>query len=181
MLATHVDDVIASGAALFGAACLVSWPFFKRRRTMLLIQIGIGAGFGVHYALLGASTAAVANLLSALQIAASLQVSATSRWINYLLIPSMVLTCALTYAGLSSLCAMLGTVLLAVGRMQVIERKLRMWVMLGTIPWLLHDLLVASPIAVIDAISIVTGGYGYWKSSTPASKTSCTGGLQGNP
>ncbi|MCM2477312.1 YgjV family protein [Rhizobium sp. CG5] len=170
MIALPVDNLLASLAALFGAVCLVTWPFFRTRRAMLLVQIGVTAGFGIHYALFGAETAAIANLLSGLQLLAFLpgEKVVWLKRLGHLLIPVMLLMSALTWSGLPSLCAVSGTILLAIGRMQADEEKLRIWVMAGTIPWLLHDLLVGSPIAAIDAISLLTGAYTVWRLKRPA-------------
>ncbi len=167
MLPVIDGNPVAIAAAGFGALCLISWPFFPNRRLMLLVQLGIGLGFGAHYALIGAGTAAVANWLSALQVALSLRLPATGcwRWVPAsLLIAAMLVAGLLTFAGPSSMCAMAGTVILAIGRMQSDELRLRIWVMAGTIPWLVHDLLVASPIAVVDAVGIATALFGIWRS-----------------
>ena len=174
MIALLFDNPFASLVALFGAVCIISWPFFRTRRAMLLVQIGVAAGFGIHYALLGSETAAIANLLSGLQLLAFLP-GAKAAWLQklgYLLLPVMVLVCVLTWSGLPSLCAISGTILLAIGRMQSNEQRLRIWVMAGTIPWLFHDLLVGSPIAVIDAISILTANCSIWRAKTPRRRSS---------
>lgn len=174
MIALLVENPLATLSAMFGAICLIIWPLFRTRRTMLLVQMGVTAGFAVHYALLGAETAALANLVSGLQLLAFLQAS-RAPWLKkmgFLLIPAMILMSALTWTGLPSLLAMSGTVVLAIGRMQFDEGRLRAWVMAGTVFWLLHDLLVGSPIAVIDAISLATTAYSIWRAGKPARRAS---------
>jgi hypothetical protein len=72
MLTAIWSNPAASVFALFGAVCMVGWPLCRTRHGMLLVQIGIGIGFGLHYALWGGATAAIVNGLGAAQVAASL-------------------------------------------------------------------------------------------------------------
>jgi hypothetical protein len=51
MLIAVWDKPAASAFALLGAICLVGWPLCRTRRGMLVVQTGIGLGFGVHSAL----------------------------------------------------------------------------------------------------------------------------------
>lgn len=157
-------DVLVVLSALFGAACLLAWPFFRSRAAMLTVQFGVGAGFSLHYALLGASTASFANGLGAVQILLSLCFARATklRWAGYLPVPLMLALAVLTWSGWPSFFAALGTILLAIGRMQSDEKTLRVLVVLGTAPWLAHDLLMASPVAFVDAASLLFGCLCLW-------------------
>lgn len=158
-----VDNPLSLASALFGAVCLATWPLFRTRLAMLWVQLGIGIGFGLHYALLGATTAAMANVLGSVQIAVSILVGTSPRlrWTGYLFIPVMLFLPLVTWDGVTSLFAAIGTVVLAVGRMQSQEQKLRLLVLAGTLFWLVHDVLLFSPIAVVDALSFASGLYCY--------------------
>lgn len=161
MLSVFVDNPAASAACAFGALCLVIWPLFKARASILVVQIGIGLGFGLHYALLGAMTAALVNLLGSVQILVSL-LSGTSRAgrvLGYSFIPAAIAISALTWGGYASAFAGIGTAIIAYGRMQTNEFRLRMVVLAGTIPWAIHDVLIMSPVAIVDALSLAVGAW----------------------
>jgi hypothetical protein len=157
-------DMLVSLSALLGAACLMTWPFFRSRTAMLAVQLGVGLWFGLHYALLGASTAAFANGLGGTQTLLALLFagSAKMKWSGYLPLPLMLALAALTWGGWPSLFAALGTVLLAIGRLQTDEKRLRILVVLGTAPWLVHDILIGSPIAIVDGASLLMGCLCLW-------------------
>ena len=153
--------------ALSGAVCMMAWPLFATRSSMLTVQLGIGVSFSIHYALLSAETAAAGNAVGAMQILLALLSSGTTRlrWISYIPIPLMLVLGALTWNGPGSLFATVGTVVLALGRAQLDAGRLRKFVMVGTVFWLVHDLLVWSPIAVIDVISLTVGGLALFRAS----------------
>ncbi|MEZ2132847.1 MULTISPECIES: YgjV family protein [unclassified Sinorhizobium] len=164
-LLSFVDSPLAVASFVAGAVCYVGWPFCRSHRWMMMMQGGIGIGFGLHYALMGASTAAAANALSAAQIIATLLFGASSRsrWIPYVLFPATVAVCLFTWDGPHSLLATIGTLLIGFGRLQMNADRMRILVASGVPFWLVHDLAIMSPIAVFDAISLVTGMYGLWR------------------
>lgn len=159
MTAADPHGAAALGFALAGIACLVLWPLFRSRGAMLLVQLfGISA-LAAHYALAGLETAAAANGLGALQIAASLLLGTRPdlRWIGYLLAAVVVCAGAATWQGLPSLLAAAGTIFITIGRVQSNPRAMRLLVLCGGPFWLAHDLLIASPVAVADALSLAVG------------------------
>lgn len=149
----------ASLMALFGMLCMVGWPMARTRRTMLIVQIGIGVGFGLHYALLGLLTASAVNALGALQIAIALRFGERPdrRWLNQTLIVAVVGTACVTWQGLPTLAAAAGTLLIAIGRAQTDAFKLRAFVLAGYPFWVLHDLVVGSPVIIADVASLIVG------------------------
>ncbi len=164
MISAMLNDPLSTAGAIFGAICLISWPLFQTRSAMLTVQLGVGVGFGLHYALLGATTAAVANILGSLQIVVSIPAGNTPRlrWAGYAFIPAMLLISVATWDGLPSLFAAFGTVMLAFGRMQSDENRLRLLVLAGTAFWFLHDLMLRSPLAFVDAVSLGLGLYSFF-------------------
>jgi hypothetical protein len=154
-------EMLAILAAVQGTICLIAWPLFPNRRSMLWCQFGIAAGFTLHYALTGIQTAALLNGLSGLQVLASLAwgESRRSRWIVWGSIPAIGLACALTWSGLPSILSTAGMMLVALGRTQNDPARLRGFVVAGIPFWLSHDLLVGSPLFIADAIS---GAIGLW-------------------
>lgn len=144
---------------LLAMGCLIAWPAFQTRSIMLTIQLGALILLVLHYALLGVTTAAAMNALGAIQIAVCLLFGKRPhlRWIGYALAVLMVAASFATWQGLVSALAVSGMVLVAVGRVQTNAGIMRMIVLAGGPFWLAHDLLIASPVAVADALSLVIG------------------------
>ena len=159
MLAALSAEPTALACGILGAICLMTWPLFRTRAAMLLVQLGIGVGFGLHYALLEIATAALVNVLGAVQIAAALLFGTNPwlRWIGYALVPAIAGACLVTWHGLPSLLSASGMALIALGRVQVIPSSMRILVLSGCPFWLAHDLIIGSPLAVVDALSLLTG------------------------
>jgi hypothetical protein len=154
-----LTDTFIWVTALSGAVCLMTWPLFSTRAAILTVQLGVAVSFGLHYTLLDADTAAIGNAIGALQILLSLFFSNTARlrWAGYMPIPLMLVLGAVSWNGPSSLFATTGAVFQALGRAQLDERLLRTLVLIGTGFWLVHDILVWSPVAIVDAISLGVG------------------------
>ena len=53
---------------LTGLACVAAWPFLRDRRSALAVQSAGALAFAMHFALLGAFTAAAASGLSLVQL-----------------------------------------------------------------------------------------------------------------
>jgi Bacterial inner membrane protein len=159
MFPDTVTDLIAWGFGLLGMTCLAIWPLFRTQAAMLSIQLGVVGGLSLHYALLGFATAAVVNALGVLQIVLTL-LSAhrpNLRWTGYAVAIAMVATGVFTWQGVLSFLSATGMALVAIGRMQRNAGTMRAVVLAGGPFWLLHDILIASPVAIADAVSLVVG------------------------
>ncbi len=99
MTHTLFDQPFAAAWGVFGMLCLITWPLFRRRTTMLVVQLGIAVGLGVHYGLLGAMTAALMNALCAIQVVAAIPIERQPRlrWTYYAVIPVIALASGLTW------------------------------------------------------------------------------------
>jgi hypothetical protein len=161
MLTAVWSNLAASGFALVGAICLVSWPLCRTRRGMLLVQIGIGISYCLHYLLWGSATAGAVNGLGAVQTAAALQFGGSPRlrWLAFAPIPALVGACALTWHGLPSALAVVGQTLTAFGRMQLDAWPMRVLVACGTLFWLAHDTVIGSPLLMADLVSLTIGAF----------------------
>jgi inner membrane protein len=159
MLSSIHPDYEAWACGLVAMAGLIMWPLFRTRGAMLTIQLGALIMLVLHYALLGASTAAAMNALGAIQIAVCLLFAGKPRlrWIGYALAAFMVAASLATWQGLASALAASGMVLVAVGRVQTSASLMRMIVLAGGPFWLAHDLLMESPVAAADALSLAIG------------------------
>jgi hypothetical protein len=161
MLTAAWNNPAASAFALLGTICFIGWPLSRTRRGMLLVQVGIGCGFGLHYALWGGATAALVNGLGAVQTAASLLfgTSRRLRWLGFAFIPGIVGACALTWNGFPSL--------MAFGRVQIAPSAMRALVLSGTFFWLAHDRMVGSPLLIADLLSLTTGAVALLRHAAP--------------
>lgn len=144
---------------LVGCVCVVTWPLFSTRWGMLLAQLLLTASFGLHYAIEGATTGAALNGLSALQVAAALAFGTSPRlwWVGTALIPAIVVGAFVTWSGMPSLLALIGTLLISVGRVQIDPRALQILVLAGTPFWLAHDVVVGSPLVIADGLGLAIG------------------------
>jgi Bacterial inner membrane protein len=159
MLMDVIMDHAASICAWFAMAGLAAWPLFRTRNTMLAVQLGALIVLSLHYALLGITTAATVNTLGAVQIGASLLIGTKPRlrWIGYALAATMVASSAVTWQGLVSALAAIGMAVVAIGRVQTSASIMRIIVLAGSPFWFAHDLLIKSPVAAADALSLTVG------------------------
>lgn len=153
---------IATPAGLCGilaTAGLALWPLFRTRRVMLSLQLGALALLSLHYALLGVSTAAIVNALGTLQLAACLVFGTHPRLrvLGFGLAGLMMVSSVVTWQGLISVLSTSGNVVIAFGRLQIRAALMRLFVLAGMPFWLLHDLLIGSPVVLADTLSLVVG------------------------
>jgi hypothetical protein len=153
---------ITTPAGLCGivaTAGLALWPVFRTRCVMLSMQLGALALLSLHYALLGVTTAAIVNALGTLQLVACLAFGTHPRlrWLGYGLAGLMIVSSIATWQGFISLLSTSGNVVIAFGRLQTRADIMRVIVLAGTPFWLLHDLLIESPVVLADTLSLLVG------------------------
>jgi hypothetical protein len=163
---TFIDAVLASPiASLFGfigMAMGIGWTLFRTRTHILLAQFGAAAGFMVHYAMLGAWTAAAMVMLAALQAIAAIPLGSRPgfRYIYLATLPLIAAGVALTWQGAPSIFAALGLTFISLGRYQVRIVPFRALQMCMYPCWFVHNLMVMSvPALVSDVISCATGSW----------------------
>lgn len=122
------------------------WPLAPRRVGMLWGQAVAGACFTVHYALIGAATGSVINLLSTLQCLAAIPLERRPgfRRLYLVTLPVLAVAVALTWQGLPSALAAVAMALMSLGRYQVDERRFRIACLAALICWFGHNWLVGS-------------------------------------
>jgi hypothetical protein len=157
---TAFDPTTPAGlCGLVATAGLAVWPLFRTRRVMLSLQLGALALLSLHYALLGVTTAAAVNGLGTLQLIACLAFGTHPRLrvLGYGLAGLMMASSMLTWQGFISLLSTGGNMVIAFGRLQTNAGSMRLLVLAGTPFWLLHDILIASPVMLADALSLAVG------------------------
>jgi hypothetical protein len=154
------DPTTPAGLCGFVAtAGLAAWPLFRTRCAMLATQLGALALLSLHYALMGVTTAAIVNALGALQLVACLAFGTHPRlrFLGYGLAGLMVVSSILTWQGLISALSTSGNLVIAFGRLQTRADLMRLIVLAGTPFWVLHDLLIESPVVLADVLSLAVG------------------------
>ena len=110
----------ASAFGTAGLVCQLVWPLFRRRRTIMSVQFGIGASYSLHYALMDAWSGAGLAGLGATQSAIVFLAGDRPwlRWVSFALLPVAVAICYATWSGLPSILALTALTLIMIGRMQ---------------------------------------------------------------
>ena len=150
--------IVLTGLA--AALCLMVTPLFRSRRTILLAQLAAGICFAAHYACLGITAAAAANVLGIVQILAALFSvrSAAMNRLGYALICLMVLVGLWFWQGPISALSVTATALIALARMQSDELRLRLLLLAGSGFWTMHDLVGEAWIVLAADIGTVLFG-----------------------
>jgi hypothetical protein len=157
---------LALAMGLSGVALNVLWPQVKGRATMLAIQAVSGVCFLAHYALIGATTGSLMNLLAALQALAAIPLGTRPgfRVVYLLTLPAIALALAFSWTGWPSVMAALGMAGIALGRYQLSVLPFRI-ILMVTIPfWVAHNLGVGSlPGLLSDTLVTASSGVGLWR------------------
>ncbi len=154
------DPTTPAGLCGFAAtAGLAVWPLFRTRCAMLSTQLGALALLSLHYVLMGVTTAAIVNALGMLQLMACLAFGTHPRlrYLGYGLAGLMVASSIVTWQGLASALSTGGNLVIAFGRLQVRADTMRVLVLAGVPFWILHDLLIESPVVLADVLSLAVG------------------------
>lgn len=153
-------ELTAAGSGAFAMLCLVLWPLFRRRATMLTAQMGTGIGFTVQDALLGAWTGATMNALGGLFTAAAIPIE---RWPRlrlacYGFLPFIVVGAIATWQGPASWLPTIGQLLVTIGRLQTDEGRLRLLILAGSPFWVAHGFAIESLSTIVgNGASMITG------------------------
>jgi hypothetical protein len=135
--------------SLFGVvavAAVLLWPFASRRRLVLLVQCIGSSAFAVHFVLLGAETAAVASCIALIQLLAAAVVQSRLRlWLIYGA-SGLTLLCltAMTWHGLPSVFASIGSLLAMVARLQQSTVRMKVAFLASGPFWAIHNFIVGS-------------------------------------
>lgn len=148
-------------AALFGGlglTCQLIWPLFSSRRMILTVQLGIGANYGVQYALLEAWSGAGIAFLGATQTAVALSAGDRPFFqkLGLIFLPVVGLISGLTWDGYASLFAMTACTLVMIGRLQADTLLLRVFLLAAAPFGIGYDLAVGAAPALCGAISSAT-------------------------
>ncbi len=167
----------ANLVGLIALGSSITWPQLRHRKAILAVQVAGSLLFGLHYLLLGASTAAAMCVMGALQgIALVVLIERRHRVavVGATLAIGTVVS-ALTWNGLPSLLSQSGQAMSAFGRLQLDTQKLRLWFLASTFFWCTHNLMVGSVFGLCsDMLALTSLLLGLWRnrSRAPAAKLS---------
>jgi len=150
---------ILAGVA-FGLGLLSSQ--FRQRRSILLCLV-LGTAFNAsHFLLLQQPGPAALIALIGTRYLTSL--CTTRRWVMYLFLVLSAASFATTYQSPVSLLALLAVCCGTWGTFHPDDRVLRRFIILGNTCWLLHNLLVWTPVGVLMEASFLGSNlFGYWR------------------
>lgn len=156
-------------ATLAGALAVMingSWPLVRSRRRVLALQAAASLLFGLHFLLLGATTAAAMCTIGVAQGAgAALVTGRTGRFgvVGATLAGGLAVTAA-TWSGLPSLCVQCAQLMSAAGRLQRSTQALRWCFLAATGFWVAHNLQVGSRWGLTsDALAVSMLAIGLWR------------------
>jgi Bacterial inner membrane protein len=154
------QDTLTILTGVAATLCLTAAPMFRTRRMILLAQLAAGIFFAAHYLCLGIVVAAVANMLGTAQTGAALLAarSAAMGWLGYVLIGLMVLVGFYFWQGPISALSVAAIALIALGRMQSNELRLRVLLLGGGFFWAIHDFIGEAWIALTADVGAATMG-----------------------
>lgn len=162
----------ANVVGLVAVSSSITWPLLRRRKAILIVQVAGSLLFGLHYLLLGASTAAAMCVMGALQGVALVTLIHRRQRIGVVgaTMAIAALVTALTWNGLPSLLSQGGQAMSAIGRLQLDTQRLRLWFLVSVLFWCSHNLIVGSVFGLAsDTLSLTSLLLGLWRHRATAS------------
>lgn len=157
-----------------GLAGCCAWTFAATRARMVAVQLLSGSCFALHWALQGHHTAALSSVLMLALALVSLGLDGgarggrarAARALFICLLPAVAAMAALTWQGPASAFAAAGTAVVCLARWQVRVERFRILLLLSSVPWLGHNLLVGSaPGVAADLFCLWRAAADRWRPS----------------
>jgi hypothetical protein len=153
-----LSQLLAAIGAVFG---IVSFQL-RERRSVLLCLTTLSCFNASHFLVLGRTTPAILLLLAATQFITAL----VSRhwWFAAFYLVAAAVAIGLSYQGLPSWLAFAAFCCGTYGSFQHSDRVLRQCFCAGNICWIVHNVIVGSPVAILIELSFLTSNLvGYWR------------------
>ena len=140
---------------------LISFQFKDRNKILICLLISCFL-IGTHFALLEQWTATGLAFLAIFRYLVSLKT--TSKIAMWIFISLSVVIATFTYGGLLSIISCLGSIFGAAGTFCKNDQRLREFIFIGTALWLLNNILLGSPAAVLmESLFIGSNLVGYFR------------------
>lgn len=151
--------MIAAAFGCMALLCVISWPFFSDYKKVVKIQSAGAAAFAMYFLILGSPTAAIACLISCVQLIVS--ASVRDRYVVVRLYGASLIILSflsiVTWHGIPSALALTGSSLGSLARLQTSTTRMKGLFLLGAPFWLAHNLIVGALFALgTDAVSLAS-------------------------
>ncbi len=152
------SQILAGLASLFDIASFQ----FKNRNKLLTTLFISALLIAAHFALLKEWTAACLLVIGACRYLAGIFISdPRMKWLFYLV---TLLGTALTFSGIASVLSCIGSLFHTKASFSHNDKLMRWLMVIGTVVWLIHDIIVGSPVAVLlDVLFIISSAIGYYR------------------
>lgn len=135
---------------------------FRDRKTILACLVASTGLSSAHYFLLLSPSAGCLMLLAAARF--SVAYLSKHRWWMWFFMGVATVVLFVTYRVPANLVAFFASVLMTFASFQDSDKTLRLWMMGGTTAWLIHNILIGSPAAVIlEAFFLGSNLFGFWR------------------
>lgn len=158
-----VDHFLLSQILIAFAICcdLLSFQFKDRQKILSILLISVIL-IGIHFALLEQWTAAGLAVVSSLRFIISIKT--TSQKTMWFFVSLAVMIAIVTFSGPLSILTCLGSIFGTVGSFCKEDKRLRQFMLLGTALWLINNVLIGSPMAVVMEILFIGSNLiGYYR------------------
>lgn len=148
-------ELLAPIVGFAGTAAGMGWALFRGRVAMLAVQLAASVLFALHFALLGAATGSLMNVLAAVQAAAAIPLGTRPgfRYVYLAVLPLIATGLAATWHGVPSAFAAAGLAFVSLGRYQTDVRLFRLCMAVALPCWFGHNLLVMSVPGMLSDVS----------------------------
>jgi len=134
----------------------------RTRRLILLWLFGTAVFNGSHFFILGRTTAGILYLVIAARcLAAAFSVN---QKIMYVFFGLIGIGFCFSYKNPIGFLGLFGTLSATYGSFQRTEPRLRIFHMLSNVSWMIHNIVVGTPVAVVTEATFLTSNVlGYWR------------------
>lgn len=145
-VANLIDPAAAPIFGMAGLAAQVAWPLFRKRDTMLTVQLAASCSYATSYALMGQQTATAVCLTGAIQTTVALLAGDRSWFgrMGYAFLPMVLVIGTVTYAGPQTLLAVTACCLTMIGRMQSDTLRMRGVQLMASPFGAAHDVVIGA-------------------------------------
>ena len=170
-----LSQLLAAVGAVFG---IVSFQLRERRNVLLCLTV-LSCLNASHFLVLGRTTPAILLLLTATQFVTALLSRHWCFVVFYLAAAAVAI--GLSYQGLPSWLAFAAFCCGTIGSFQHSDRVLRQCFCAGNIFWIVHNIIVGSPVAILIELAFLTSNLiGYWRLYGRGAPAATPAGSQGD-
>lgn len=153
-----ISQVLVAAAIAFDIASFQ----FKAREKLLICFLASSGLISIHFFLLGQSVGGALYLLTFLRFLTAF-LSKSWLWLYAFLVAS-VGAVAITYQSMFAILALCGALASTYGAFQKDDRRIRVFMFIGTVSWLAFNLFIFSPVAVLrQSLFALSNVVGFWR------------------